>query len=278
MDSAGYTQETISLWSSQLKWISRVPETLSACQLLITSTEDLQPLLAAYSYRRLYTEQAGIQQRWLLIFSQQAYQQEMQTLKKTYQKQSLQEYKSFLKLSKQAFACEQDASKALEALARQCRYLQLTALPCDKRPHYASKGRPGLNQQADAYTYYIRAQVCTDWQAYQQAAISKGRFIIATNELDEQALPDVEVLLAYKGQTKVERGFRFLKDPQFVASTLFVKKPERIEALRFIMTLCLTVYAALEYKLQQQLAQQVETLPNQLGKPVSNPTMRWVFT
>ena len=43
------------------------------------------------------------------------------------------------------------------------------------------------------------------------------------------------------------------------------------------MTLCLTVYAALEYKLREQLKQQEETLPNQLAKPVQNPTMRWVF-
>ena len=89
--------------------------------------------------------------------------------------------------------------------------------------------------------------------------------------------PDTEVLAGYKGQAKVERGFRFLKDPQFVASSLFVKKPERVEALLFIMTLCLTVYAALEYKLREQLVQQEETLPNQLGKPIQNPTMRWVF-
>lgn len=90
-------------------------------------------------------------------------------------------------------------------------------------------------------------------------------------------MSDVEVLLAYKGQVKVERGFRFLKDPQFVASSLFVKKPERVKALLFIMTLCLTVYAALEYRLRQQLEEQQQTIPNQLGKPVKNPTMRWVF-
>ncbi len=45
-----------------------------------------------------------------------------------------------------------------------------------------------------------------------------------------------ELFENYKGQSKVERGFRFLKDPQFIAATLFVKKPERIEALLFIMT------------------------------------------
>ncbi len=40
----------------------------------------------------------------------------------------------------------------------------------------------------------------------------------------------------------VERGFRFLKDPIFFTSTLFLKKPERIEALLMVMTLSLLIY------------------------------------
>ena len=43
------------------------------------------------------------------------------------------------------------------------------------------------------------------------------------------------------------------------------------------MTLSLTVYAALEYKIRQELQKQDITLPNQLGKQVKNPTARWVF-
>jgi transposase len=49
------------------------------------------------------------------------------------------------------------------------------------------------------------------------------------------------------GQQKVERGFRFLKDPWFMANTLFLKSPKRIMALVMIMTLCLLIYGALEY-------------------------------
>ena len=100
---------------------------------------------------------------------------------------------------------------------------------------------------------------------------------MATNEMDEEKLSDSEMLKNYKGQAKVERGFRFLKDPQFMAATLFVKKPERVEALLFIMTLYLSVYAAIEYRVREKLEAEQETLPNQLGKEVKNPTMRWIF-
>lgn len=243
----------------------------------MASLEDLQPLTAGYHYRTMHTEQAAVRQRWLLVFSEEAYQREVKTLKKTYQKRSLTQYKALLKLSKQPFACEPDALKALEKFAKQCGYLAINALPCEKKAYYTGKGRPAQDSDPAGYHYFIRAEVSSRLEDYQRAAHRKGKFVIATNELDQEALPDVEVLIAYKGQAKVERGFRFLKDPQFVASSLFVKKPERVEALLFIMTLCLTVYAALEYKLRQQLVQQKETLPNQLGKPVQNPTMRWVF-
>ena len=81
----------------------------------------------------------------------------------------------------------------------------------------------------------------------------------------------------YKDQQKVERGFRFLKDPMFMASTLFLKSRKRIMALMMVMTICLMVYAALEYRIREQLDIKNETFPNQKGKPVSNPTARWVF-
>jgi transposase len=38
-----------------------------------------------------------------------------------------------------------------------------------------------------------------------------------------ETLSDIDMIEAYKDQQKVERGFRFLKDPMFMASTLFLK-------------------------------------------------------
>lgn len=106
---------------------------------------------------------------------------------------------------------------------------------------------------------------------------SKGRFILATNDLDETAYSDEQMLREYKEQQKVEGGFRFLKDPWFMVDSIFLKSPKRIEALMMVMTLCLLVYNIAQYKLRSILEEKNETLPNQLGKPVKNPTLRWVF-
>ena len=48
-------------------------------------------------------------------------------------------------------------------------------------------------------------------------------------------------------------------------------------ALMMVMTLCLLVYAALEYRIRQALIQAQQTFPNQVGRMISNPTARWVF-
>ena len=74
----------------------------------------------------------------------------------------------------------------------------------------------------------------------------------ATNELDDTQLPPQELLEGYKRQGHAERGFRFLKDPRFLASSLYLKKPQRIMALLMVMTVCLLVYAALEYRIRER--------------------------
>ena len=44
-----------------------------------------------------------------------------------------------------------------------------------------------------------------------------------------------------------------------------------------VMTLCLMVYNVAEHRMRKNLVANEETLPNQKGKAISNPTLRWVF-
>jgi transposase len=54
-----------------------------------------------------------------------------------------------------------------------------------------------------------------------------------------------------------------------------VLEKERIMAL--VMTLSLLIYALAERQLRQALAENNQTIPDQKGKLIQNPTMRWVF-
>lgn len=61
------------------------------------------------------------------------------------------------------------------------------------------------------------------------------------------------LLKEYKEQQACERGFRFLKDPLFFASRLFVEKAQRVAVLAMIMGLCLLVYSLGQRQLRQAL-------------------------
>jgi transposase len=79
----------------------------------------------------------------------------------------------------------------------------------------------------------------------------KGLFIVATNELDADKLPLEEMLRGYKSQVRIERGFRFLKDPQRGPSFWRVRSGP--VASFMVMTLCLPVYSALEWRIREGL-------------------------
>jgi transposase len=143
------------------------------------------------------------------------------------------------------------------------------------------RGKKGRMKKAEApkeIKYKVRAILVEDEEKIEKVLHSKGKFIIATNELDKEKLSNERLFFAYKKeQSSVERGFRFLKDPLFFAKSFFLQKEERIMALTMVMGLCLLVYALAEYKLRRELEEREETIQNQVGKEVQNPTMRWVF-
>jgi transposase len=126
--------------------------------------------------------------------------------------------------------------------------------------------------------YRLLARLEVDEGKLERARRGLGRFLLATDVLDREALPTGEVLKRYKDQTRtVERGFRFLKDPLFFTGSTFLKRPERVMALGMVMALALLVYALGEWALRRGLAETGSSLPDQKGRPTQRPTLRWVF-
>ncbi|HVB24856.1 MAG TPA: IS1634 family transposase [Ktedonobacteraceae bacterium] len=121
------------------------------------------------------------------------------------------------------------------------------------------------------------AKVSISFPPVVEEVVRKACWIVGTNVLSPIALSDQALIDTSKDQGGVDRGFRFLKDPLFLASSVFVKKPERIMALSFIMVLCLLVYRLAEFRLRCRLVETEQTIPVQVQKPTTRPTMRWVF-
>ena len=102
MDSAGYTEETITLLGSGQKWISRVPETLGLCKKSVASADPAwQPLAPGYQYELREQTYGGVAQRWLLIHSAQAEARELKTLARSYAKKTQKEYDQVQQLKDQ---------------------------------------------------------------------------------------------------------------------------------------------------------------------------------
>jgi transposase len=65
-----------------------------------------------------------------------------------------------------------------------------------------------------------------------------------------------------------------LKDPLFLADSVFVKNPRRVETMAMLMGLCLLVYSLGQRSLRGELQRRGERVKNQLGKLTDKPTLR----
>jgi transposase len=278
MDSAGYAADNLKTLK-EMRWLMRVPETLAEAKRLVRETEKTAMLELAPGYwgKEEEISYGDISQRWLVVFSQAAYDREVQTLTRTQGKELQTAEKQWHKLCAQSFNCQADAQIAADQFSQRWKLHQAHA---DVVPilQYARRGRPAAEDQPEIIGYTLQGQVVDDPERVEAAKRNLGKFIIATNERDSQKLSATGMLSNYTDQgVSVERGFRFLKDPLFFADSLFLKKPERIMALMMIMGLALLIYALAERQLRRTLAQKQETLPDQKGKPTPTPTLRWIF-
>jgi len=173
-------------------------------------------------------------------------------------------------------ACDADARQALATFEQDLQATCLRASWIGATPRYGPRGRPRHGTQPAPVVYQIDGALASALLT-RHALIDQQRCVIrATHALDTAHLPPHEVLAGDKGQGQVERGGRFVKDPQFVASSLSLKKPERMMALLMVMTVGLLVYAALEYRIRKALTDQEATFPDQQGNRIQHPTARWV--
>ena len=279
-DSALYSEENLAkLSQTQMKWITRVPATVREAQAVVAQAEPqtMAPLMEGYRYQMCPSTYGGVAQRWAVIYSELRQPQAQRTVDKQWRKQSEQDLKAFHKLCRTVFACEADAQQALRALEQDLQVTQCAQVTIRPVAHYGKRGRPRPGALPAQVVYQVEGALASSLAARQARITQQSCFILATNELDAHQLPPPELLDGYKGQSQAERGFRFLKAPQFLASSLYLKKPERIMALLMVMTVCLLVYTALEYRIRTALKAHGATFPDQKGNPTQTPTARWVF-
>ncbi len=286
-DTALYSAGTLQRLEG-LRWITRVPASITEAKTLYRTVpvERMLPIgreEEEEDYRIWPIEEVSyygeVAQRWLLVYSEAAYRREESGLRHRIAEERAEAEKALKKLKRRTYPSREAAIAVVKTLAdTSWRFHTAREVEPTRVPKYDRPGRPGADRQPDYLLWRPAGEVLEDAKAVEGALITKGKFVLATSELDRESLTDEALIELYKAQnTTVERGFRFLKDPLFFASSLFLKKPERVMALLMVMGLCLLIYAACEHVVRSELVRREETLPDQRGKPTSTPTMRRVF-
>ena len=278
-DSALYSADNLQQLG-QLRWITLVPASLKTVNILVESLGEEtfeESEIPGYRIASCCSDYGGVRQRWLVVESESGRTRQLKQLDKRVKKQLTLAKRALKRLNQQDFAGAADAEIAADKLSQGWKYHILESLKIETHFHYAQAGRPSKDQKPEQITYRVTASIVDDPEALKIARRRAGRFILATNVLDTETLSNDEVLREYKGQQSSERGFRFLKDPLFFTSSVFLNTPRRVAALAMVMGLCLLVYTLGQRQLRQALTQEQETIPNQLGNPTASPTLRWVF-
>jgi transposase len=269
-DSAFYSGAVQS--SAGMKWLSRVPENIKeAKEVIHTDQENWIDLSNGYLIQSFASEYGGAAQRWVLVYSDQAFKREIKTLERQIEKEEASLNKALWHLGCKEFGCAADAQKALSEI--KYKYHKASCEIGEIKKH-TSKGRP---KEGASYStvFKVRASLEKDQEKIHYAGEAKGRFILATNDMDR--LSDEEILTEYKKQSSTERGFQFIKNNAFEVDSIFLKKPSRIQALMAIMCLCLMIYGFAQHRIRSTLEKANETIPNQLDKETKTPSMQWVY-
>jgi transposase len=279
-DNGVYSEANMRILNqANVKWISRVSETSTGAKEVL-----------AQSYETWQTSEDGNihwvsqirnlpqgKERWVIVYTSASQQRAQESRQRQVTRAQVEWEKKCWHLGNRRFACETDAQAAMEREKKgQPAWLDIHH-KLVARVRHASRGRPRKEESPPTEEWQIVATVTINQKRVEQEAFRKACWIIGTNILEATELSDHELTTIYKEQGGVERGFRFLKDPLFLASSVFLKKPERVIALSLIIVLCLLVYRLAEFRLRGRLAEMAQTIPDQVQKPTARPTMRWVF-
>lgn len=284
-DSALYSADHVKkLTESGVKFVTRVPETISEAKTRIQETEieSMKPLKEGYRAEEYRSDYGDAEQRWLVVHSEEAEERARESVREKIQREHEEEAKAFSKLTERVFSCREDAEQALKAFESDLKASEFADRQVQRAPHFTLEETSSSEGEDDQFEetgekWLLEGTLVPSEERMAKLLKRKSLFIVATNELDEDKLSAEEMLEGYKGQVQVERGFRFLKDPRFMASSFFLESERRIMALLMVMTLCLLVYSALEWRIREGLQAQDLAFPDQKGNPTQRPTARWVF-
>ena len=179
-----------------------------------------------------------------------------------------------------SFASEEDATEAAaEWLAdhdEHCFEIDTDVVETDEKKSRDSPGRLPKDWEPYKTVYKITVTVQRDEEAIETRKQRKSCFVLITTLTHTDEWSGEDVLGLHKDQQTVERRFPVLKDPKWVGP-VFLNRPDRVEALGYVLTLALLVYSLIEQRARQALATAEEPIDLAGGPTSFRPTGRRVL-
>jgi transposase len=181
---------------------------------------------------------------------------------------------------KQEYFCRADAEAAAEKLRAMQTDYHRVEVSVEERPQYG-KGRPSTRKprEVKAMRYGLQPGLTARADRLATKREEAGCFVLLTNVPKEGAFAHGagDVLQAYKEQHGMEQNFSFLKDP-LIVNSLFLKKPERIEALGLVLLLALLLWRILERSMRAHVDTTGTVLAGWDKKRTARPTAFMMVT
>lgn len=278
-----YQLKFISLVSQQHKLREEAIEAVLS-DLHMTSIGQLssQKKSSEYHYQEIKRSYHGIDLRLIVVHSTHLFHKKKETFHNRLNQERAKLEKETIALAKQEFSCDSDAENFLAAWLKKHQNslfpfgcsVQSVTRPAPRE----GRGRPKKEETPEFVTFHTLQILIQPVPAEILAEQEKrmGYFVLATNVDDAEKLPASQVLREYKLQSTVELRFKFLKDPAFI-NALFLKTPERIEALGYLLMLCLYFYMIIEQRLRLAVEQQKVRLQPVHGTYTGKPTSRQIL-
>lgn len=284
-DSALVTEENLALMGENIRFITRLPGTFTACGLLIDRAvasgawEDVGRLshrtvkgteaCAGYRLQETRVDLYGRTYRALVVHSDVHDRRRQKRIDSAVEKDARAVKERAGSLSRKEFFCLPDAQAAAKTL--KAGDMHEVSCSCESRPVYG-RGRPSKTgvRPVKEVRYRVVAKVTENREAIEKLREEAGCFVLVTSVPVEEK-KGIDLLRTYKEQDGIERNFAFLKDP-LVANDVFLKTPRRIEGMGLVLVLSLLLWRLMKRTMRRKVKEEHLTLQGWNNADTLKPT------
>lgn len=295
-DSALITEENLKVMGDALPFISRLPATYSECGRVIAEAvkKDRWDEVGALAqtkptahrpatHYKVYDSEVvlyGKTYRAVVVHSSAHDKRRQKRIDRQLEKDHHALEVKCARMQKEEYFCRPDAEAAAEQLRKMSTDCYQVQVSVEERPRY-KRGRPGKEclREIKEIRYGLHAAVEENTQVISIKRQEAGCFVLVSNiaREGEGAYSARSILESYKEQHGIEQNFSFLKDPVIVNS-LFLDKPERIEALGLVLLIALLIWRLMERSLRQYTESGDKALIGWNNRPTDRPTSFMMIT